>query len=222
MIKVKFSPARSRKRQSVRFRSVDFHATSSVIEMVLRDLNSEGMSIETRQQLRVGASYPFRIRRGQRSVLIDGNVIWCKLARMIDIGGGESQALYRAGIAFSSRRLEEFSAVRLEWHPGPGRGRVHPCKRCGGRRRSGCGRTSTPGALRGQLSRLQGAGGGRRAALRTLRHHPAAGVILRSGGTWGRVPRAGTSPEPRPQRREPVPCFFTVRLCRLRPPDRVA
>jgi hypothetical protein len=112
VIKVKFSPARSKKRQSVRFRSGDFHATSSVIEMVLRDLNSEGMSIETRQQLRVGASYPFRIRRGKRSVLIDGNVIWCKLARMIDIGGGESQALYRAGIAFSSRRLEEFSAVR--------------------------------------------------------------------------------------------------------------
>ena len=105
MIKVKFSPARSPKRQSVRFRPVDFHATSSVLEMVLRDLNSEGMSIETRQPLRVGASYPFRIRRGHRSVLIDGKVMWCKLAHMIDIGGGESQALYRAGIAFSSRRL---------------------------------------------------------------------------------------------------------------------
>jgi hypothetical protein len=70
------------------------------------------MSIETRTPLRVGASYPFRIRKGHRSVLIDGKVMWCKLARMIDIGGGESQALYRAGIAFSSRRLEEFSAVR--------------------------------------------------------------------------------------------------------------
>ena len=79
--------------------------------MVLRDLNSEGMSIETRQPLRVGASYPFRIRKGHRSVLIDGKVMWCKLAHMIDIGGGESQALYRAGIAFSSRRLEEFSTV---------------------------------------------------------------------------------------------------------------
>jgi hypothetical protein len=79
--------------------------------MVLRDLNSEGMSIETRQSLRVGSSYPFKIRKGQQSTTIDGTVIWCKLQRMINLGGGESQALFRAGIAFS-RRLEEFPPVR--------------------------------------------------------------------------------------------------------------
>jgi hypothetical protein len=69
------------------------------------------MSIETRQSLRVGSSYPFKIRKGQHSVDIDGTVIWCKLQRMIDLGGGESQALYRAGVAFS-RRLDEFPPVR--------------------------------------------------------------------------------------------------------------
>ena len=81
-----------------------------VADVVLRDLNSEGMCIETRHQMRVGASYPFKIRRGHQQATIDGKVIWCKLLRMIDIGGGESQALYRAGIAFS-RRLEDFRAV---------------------------------------------------------------------------------------------------------------
>lgn len=100
------SSERSEKRQLSRFRVMDFHATSSVIDIVLRDLNSEGMSIETRHPLRVGGSYPFRIRRRRQSAAIDGVVRWCKLLRMIDIGGGESQALYRAGIAFT-QRLED-------------------------------------------------------------------------------------------------------------------
>ena len=95
------------KRQLIRFRVVDFHASSSVVDLVLRDLNSEGMSIETRHPLRVGASYPFKIRRRRQTVPIDGVVKWCKLLRMIDIGGGDLQALYRAGIAFS-RRLDDF------------------------------------------------------------------------------------------------------------------
>ena len=104
---LRFSPERSEKRQLIRFRVVDFHATSSVVDVVLRDLNSDGMSIETRHSLRVGASYPFRIRRRRQSVAIDGVVKWCRLLQMIDIGGGESQAVYRAGIAFS-RRLDDF------------------------------------------------------------------------------------------------------------------
>ena len=111
MFKPRVSAERSKKRQGLRFSAIDFHATSCVIDLVLRDLNSEGMSIETRQSLRVGARYPFKIRRGHHSAEIDGTVVWCKLLRMIDLGGGESQALFRAGIAFS-RRLEEFPPVR--------------------------------------------------------------------------------------------------------------
>lgn len=112
MIKVKLSPEWLSKRHAMRFKPIDFHATSCVVEMVLRDLNAKGMSIETRKSLRVGSDYPFRIRRGRQVVEIDGTVIWCKLQRMLDIGNGESQALYRSGIAFT-RRLDEFSPVTL-------------------------------------------------------------------------------------------------------------
>lgn len=97
----------SERRQLTRFSVVNFRVTSSVVDIVLRDLNSEGMSIESRRQLRVGATYPFRIHEGGASVALDGVVKWCRLRRMIDIGGGESQALYRAGIAFS-RIVDDF------------------------------------------------------------------------------------------------------------------
>ena len=103
----RFSREPSEKRRLTRFSVVDFRATSSVVDVVLRDLNSEGMSVESRRQLRVGASYPFRIHEGGASVALHGVVKWCRLRRMIDIGGGESQALYRAGIAFS-RNVDDF------------------------------------------------------------------------------------------------------------------
>jgi hypothetical protein len=88
-------------RRLSRFVAVDFDVTSSVVDVVLRELNSRGMSVEARRPLRVGASYPFKIRNGREFVSLTGEVRWCRLLRMIDIGGGESQALYRAGIAFS-------------------------------------------------------------------------------------------------------------------------
>ncbi len=92
--------SRSEKRFLSRFKVVGFYASSSVIDVVLRDLSAEGMSIETRRPMRVGASYPFKIREGTQVVEVVGVVKWCKLRRMIDIGGGESQAIYRAGVAF--------------------------------------------------------------------------------------------------------------------------
>ena len=76
-------------------------------DTIVRELNAKSMSIESRRQLRVGASYPFRIHEGSESVALDGVVKWCRLRRMIDIGGGESQPLYQAGIAFS-RTVDDF------------------------------------------------------------------------------------------------------------------
>ncbi len=107
MTSARFSGESSERRRLTRFRAVDFRATSSVVDVVLRELNAESMSIESRRQLRVGASYPFRIHKGSESVALDGVVKWCRLRRMIDIGGGESQALYQAGIAFS-RTVDDF------------------------------------------------------------------------------------------------------------------
>ena len=95
------------KRLMNRFKVAGYRATSSVIDLVLKDLSAEGMAIETRRSMRVGASYPFRICDGKATVYVDGVVKWCQLRRMIDIGNGESQAIYWAGIAF----LEKLDAV---------------------------------------------------------------------------------------------------------------
>lgn len=103
-----------------RFKVVGFYASSSVIDLVLRDLSAEGMSIETRRPMRVGASYPFKIREGTQVVEVVGVVKWCKLRRMIDLGGGESQAIFRAGIAFSKpldRLIPRVGSPETE--PGP-------------------------------------------------------------------------------------------------------
>lgn len=100
----RFSRESSERRRSWRFIVVDSRITSSVVDVVVRDLSSQGMSVESRRQLRVGASYPFKIHERGESVALHGVVKWCRLQRMIDIGGGESQALYISGIAFSTTR----------------------------------------------------------------------------------------------------------------------
>jgi hypothetical protein len=60
------------------------------------------MSVESRRPLRVGATYPFRVHQKGEATEVSGVVRWCKLQRMIDIGSGEYQTLYRSGIAFSA------------------------------------------------------------------------------------------------------------------------
>jgi len=60
------------------------------------------MSVESRRPLRVGATYPFRVHQRGEATEVAGVVRWCKLQRMIDIGSGEYQTLYRSGIAFSA------------------------------------------------------------------------------------------------------------------------
>jgi hypothetical protein len=88
------------RRDQKRFRVADLYVTSPVVDLVVLDLSSRGMSIETRQPLRVGASHPFTIRSGRRQALLNGDVRWCKLHRMIDIGGEDFEPLFRCGVVF--------------------------------------------------------------------------------------------------------------------------
>jgi hypothetical protein len=75
------------------------------------DLSPIRMEIETTSALQVGHTYPFEIRRGDRSVEVEAKVLACRLARMARTPLGGQQPLYRAKLVFTRELSPEPAAA---------------------------------------------------------------------------------------------------------------
>jgi hypothetical protein len=72
---------------------------SAALTARLLDLSDEGLAIESRCALRVGACYPFSLRGDPTDGgPFQGRVLWCRLHRTEPGENGDIHAIYRAGI----------------------------------------------------------------------------------------------------------------------------
>ena len=73
----------------------------SPIRAEVVDVSESGMGLLSSDPLRVGASYVFRLRYGQRDLGLPGKVEWCRLTGTERRNGDAHATVYRAGISFS-------------------------------------------------------------------------------------------------------------------------
>ena len=88
---------RSNQRYATEDLVVEFPVGAAVV-----DVSESGMGIESSKQLRVGASYVFRVQMGERSFGMPGRVEWCRFAGTNGTKGADPAAVYKAGVSFSS------------------------------------------------------------------------------------------------------------------------
>jgi hypothetical protein len=93
---------RSQQRYATRDIAVQFPIGAAVI-----DISESGMGIESGQQLRVGASYVFRVQMGPKSFGLPGKVEWCRFARTKGKSGIDRTPVYKAGVSFSGGPAQE-------------------------------------------------------------------------------------------------------------------
>ncbi len=93
---------RSYQRYAPRDFSVEFPIGATVV-----DVSDCGMGIESSSQLRVGASYVFRVQMGSKSFGMPGKVEWCRFAGTRGTTGVEPMTGYRAGVSFSAGPAKE-------------------------------------------------------------------------------------------------------------------
>lgn len=99
---------RSSQRYATREFAVEFPIGAAVV-----DVSESGMGIESSGQLRVGASYVFRVQMGGKAFGMPGRVEWCRFAGTNGTVGVERAAVYRAGISFSSGPAKETWSTAL-------------------------------------------------------------------------------------------------------------
>lgn len=93
---------RVQRRYATRDIAVQFPVGAAVI-----DISESGMGIESGQQLRVGASYVFRVQMGPKSFGLPGKVEWCRFARTDGSLGVDRAPIYKAGVSFSGGPAQE-------------------------------------------------------------------------------------------------------------------
>ncbi len=99
-------------RSSQRYATKDF-AVEFPIGAAVVDVSESGMGIESNQQLRVGASYVFRVQMGTKSFGMPGRVEWCRFAGTNGSHGADPAAVYKAGVSFSTGPAKETWAAAL-------------------------------------------------------------------------------------------------------------
>jgi hypothetical protein len=68
----------------------------------LLNLSADGAAIETNVPPRIGAEVLCELENQQTTVMIPGEVRWCKLGSTSSDEGGDVVPVYRAGIRFSN------------------------------------------------------------------------------------------------------------------------
>ena len=101
-----------RKRPRTKVRSKQRYATEGLvvefpIGAAVLDISDSGMGIESNKQLRVGASYVFRVQMGTASFGLPGKIEWCRFTGTRGTGGAEQEAVYKAGVSFSGGPAQE-------------------------------------------------------------------------------------------------------------------
>lgn len=100
-------------RASQRYSTRDF-AVEFPVGAVVVDVSESGMGIESSKQLRVGASYVFRVQMGEKSFGMPGKVEWCRFAGTHGTIGADPAAVYKAGVSFSSGPARKSWSVALK------------------------------------------------------------------------------------------------------------
>jgi Tfp pilus assembly protein PilZ len=75
------------------------------------NLSLAGMAIETSDYLQVGRSYSLKLSHGEEDLALRGRVVWCRLVGTASVEGGESVALYSAGLQFENLLSDTARAV---------------------------------------------------------------------------------------------------------------
>ena len=71
------------------------------------DLSRSGASVETTERLAPGRAYRLQLEHADAPpTSTTGRVVWCRLTGTVDLGGGESSPLYRAGLHFEQDLAE--------------------------------------------------------------------------------------------------------------------
>ncbi len=100
-------------RSSQRYRTTDL-AVEFPIGAAVVDVSDSGMGIESSHQLRVGASYVFRVQVGEESFGMPGKVEWCRFAGSNGTKGADPAAVYKAGVSFASGPAKQSWSSALE------------------------------------------------------------------------------------------------------------
>lgn len=94
------------------------------MEATVLNLSLDGMALETHSWLSVGREYRFTVLRGEETLTLPGEVMWCNLVRTTRDSRGETLPVYRAGVEFhdvlsdNARQVKDFihdnAVVHLE------------------------------------------------------------------------------------------------------------
>ena len=66
----------------------------------VRNLSVSGLALETPERLQLGRTYAIRLAGADDAVDVSGTIRWCHLASTRSKEGGETRAVYEAGLAF--------------------------------------------------------------------------------------------------------------------------
>ncbi len=96
-------------RRHTRLSRTNVELDSPLIDCRLVDLTTAGLGFETSVGLRLGVPYPFRLRDGMQTLVIEAVVRWSRLVRN-EIVEGESRPVYRAGASIVDWQTLELEA----------------------------------------------------------------------------------------------------------------
>lgn len=100
------------KRRSPRFDVQDLDGSLLLaMDVRVQNLSVSGMAVETSARLSVGRSYRFKLRHGDRIVVIMGTVAWSFLHRTQKNCAGDVEPVYRAGVRFDGMLTENAQAL---------------------------------------------------------------------------------------------------------------
>ena len=99
------------RRKRARARVLNITATSPRLDFVVLEMSPYGLSIETRQPVTIGVSYPLTVRHKKDVATVDARVVWCKLHRTIRVGADDFEPLYRAGLELQGAGFGPLAAL---------------------------------------------------------------------------------------------------------------
>jgi len=70
------------------------------------NISIDGVQVKTDKRLIPGRQYNLRIRSGDRSIMVRGEVAWCLLGASEHLGNGQQVPLYSAGMRFTETQNE--------------------------------------------------------------------------------------------------------------------
>ena len=70
-------------------------------EVKILNMSLEGMAIETNKMLNIDKNYSIKLYNNDKTIMIDGQVVWSRLQRTMKTEAGDIVPIYRSGIKFN-------------------------------------------------------------------------------------------------------------------------